>query len=437
MPRPRKSIPSYLLHQRSGHARAVWTDSVGVRHYRMLPGPYDSTESRAAFARLVAELAAAPSSSFDRPDAERVTVNEVLLAYVKHAERHYQGPDGNPTDEVRHIKTACRHVRELYGASLAVKFGPLALKAVRERFVAAGWCRKTVNARVERIRRVFRWAVAEELIPPSVHQALATVAGLQRGRTQARETEPITPVDDSTVDATLQHLNRHVRGLVEFQRLTGCRPGEACRVRWRDIDTGGAVWLYRPPQHKGSWRGKVRTIAIGPKAQALLREYFTPNIDDPLFSPRRAIEELNAQRSANRKTPRYPSHMRRNSQKRIGTKRKRPPAECYNRLSYATAVDRACDRAFLPTGELERRPGESVAKWWKRLTVEQRDAVKVWRKAHRWHPNQLRHSFATRVRKLHGLEAAQVLLGHSRADVTQVYAERNEALAAEIASSIG
>ncbi|HEY1189474.1 MAG TPA: site-specific integrase [Gemmata sp.] len=54
-----------------------------------------------------------------------------------------------------------------------------------------------------------------------------------------------------------------------------------------------------------------------------------------------------------------------------------------------------------------------------------------------WHPNQLRHSFGTWVRREHGLEAAQVLLGHSRADVTQVYAELNEALAAEIAKKIG
>jgi site-specific recombinase XerC len=67
----------------------------------------------------------------------------------------------------------------------------------------------------------------------------------------------------------------------------------------------------------------------------------------------------------------------------------------------------------------------------------ERDEVKAWPKAHRWHPNRLRHSFATRVRKQHGLEAAQVLLGHSRADVTQVYAERNENLAATVAAEVG
>jgi site-specific recombinase XerC len=54
-----------------------------------------------------------------------------------------------------------------------------------------------------------------------------------------------------------------------------------------------------------------------------------------------------------------------------------------------------------------------------------------------WHPNQLRHSAATTIRKTFGLEAAQVILGHSRADVTQVYAERDNAKALEVIRKIG
>ena len=76
-------------------------------------------------------------------------------------------------------------------------------------------------------------------------------------------------------------------------------------------------------------------------------------------------------------------------------------------------------------------------KWWARLTPQQRDEVNAWRKAHTWHPNQLRHTYATKVRKEHGLEAAQVLLGHSKADTTQIYAERDQALAVGIAAKIG
>jgi integrase len=54
-----------------------------------------------------------------------------------------------------------------------------------------------------------------------------------------------------------------------------------------------------------------------------------------------------------------------------------------------------------------------------------------------WHPNQLRHTCATEVRARFGLEAAQALLGHSHADVTQIYAERDTSKAIEVARKIG
>ena len=54
-----------------------------------------------------------------------------------------------------------------------------------------------------------------------------------------------------------------------------------------------------------------------------------------------------------------------------------------------------------------------------------------------WAPNQLRHTRGTEVRKRYGLEAAQVVLGHSQANVTQVYAERDQALAAKVAAEMG
>jgi hypothetical protein len=49
----------------------------------------------------------------------------------------------------------------------------------------------------------------------------------------------------------------------------------------------------------------------------------------------------------------------------------------------------------------------------------------------------LRHTAGTEIRKLHGLEAAQTVLGHSKADVTQVHAERDYALAARVAKEVG
>lgn len=54
-----------------------------------------------------------------------------------------------------------------------------------------------------------------------------------------------------------------------------------------------------------------------------------------------------------------------------------------------------------------------------------------------WAPNRLRHSQATAIRAAFGLEGAQVSLGHSKADVTQLYAERDMRLLLEIARKLG
>jgi site-specific recombinase XerC len=44
---------------------------------------------------------------------------------------------------------------------------------------------------------------------------------------------------------------------------------------------------------------------------------------------------------------------------------------------------------------------------------------------------------ATNVRKSHGIEAAQVLLGHSEIGVTQIYAEADREKAIEVIRKIG
>jgi integrase len=196
-----------------------------------------------------------------------VTIAELMLAHLRHSERHYRRADGPPTDEVRAYKRVYKITRRLYGDDPAADFGQLVLKAVRQAMVEGGWCRGVVNQRIGRLGRIFKWAAGEELVPFEVYHRLTAVAGLQCGRTSAREAEPVKPVDEAMVEATLPFLNPHVRGLVEVERLTDMRPGEAVTIRRADIDTGGAVWLYRPQQHKMAYKNRPRTIAIGPKAK--------------------------------------------------------------------------------------------------------------------------------------------------------------------------
>jgi hypothetical protein len=171
--------------------------------------------------------------------------------------------------------------------------------------------------------------------------------------------------------------------MVEFQRLTGCRPGEACNLRLCDIDMSGSTWLYRPTTHKTAWKGKSRTVAIGPRAQAILKEFFTLDISDYLFSPKRAMEKYQADRAADRKTPKYPSHMARNAGKRKA-RPKRAPKEKYDSASYA----RACDQAFPPSAPLAKQADETLAEWDARLDEREKAQLAEWRQQQRWHPNQ-------------------------------------------------
>jgi integrase len=205
-------------------------------------GKYDSPESWEKYHRLLAEHAvkgtAAPTVKQDgKPGADDLTVDELLLAYWRHAEAYYR-KDDKPTTEVGVIRQVLGVVRELYGHTLAKDFGPLALKACQNAMIERGWSRKSINRQAIRIRAMFKWAASNQMLPVAVYEALKTVEGLRKGRTKAKERKPIGPVDDDVVEKTLVHLSPTVAAMVRLQRATGMRPGEVVLARASDIDTG-------------------------------------------------------------------------------------------------------------------------------------------------------------------------------------------------------
>jgi integrase len=265
--------------------------------------------------------------------------------------------------------------------------------------VKSGLSRGVVNARVNRVRRVFKWAASFELVPAAVHEALRTVAGLQRGRSEAPEGEGVKPVPAEYVTATLPFLPAPVRAMAELQLLTGMRAGEAMLMRAIDLTMIGAVWAYRPARHKNRHRGLERVIFLGPQGQEIIKPFLTTNLEAYLFSPRAYVEAMHARRAALRATKRTPSELNR----RRKAKPKRTPGERYTRRSYRVAVVRACQKAGVPP----------------------------------WSPLQLRHTAATRIRAQFGLEAAKAILGHTRVETSQIYAERDMTRAEEIMREIG
>jgi integrase len=288
MPRPRIVTPTYRLHRATGQATSEFFDPLTGLKRQLYLGPYGSLESRQAHARLCREVAAGRTAT-----PANLTVSEVALAYLKHAHGYYQ-KDGRPTDEVDGVRAMIRAVVAEHGDQDAAEFGPLALRAVRQGLIDRGLSRTFINAQVGRVRRMFRWAVGQQLIRPEVLAALEAVEPLLKGRSQAREKPAVKPVTDEHINITMPFLNQVVGDMVRVQRLTGCRPGEVCAMAGAEIDRSGDVWVYTPASHKTEHHDRSRIIHLGPQAQAVLRPYILAAGDGPLFgyqpdSYRRAV----------------------------------------------------------------------------------------------------------------------------------------------------
>jgi integrase len=451
--------PSYR--KRTGYDQAIVTlsDAITKRRRDYWLGEYGSPTSRERYHRLIAAWEACGRRHPDPAEAgiersssaqaeaadERPTVAIVIAAYWRWAQRYYQ-PNESGT-----LRVALRMLRQYHGSEAAEDFGPKKLRALREAMIAGDetcdpprprWSRGYINQQVQRLRRMFRWAASQEMIPASVYQALETVEALKRGRTTAREGKKVAPVQQDRVDAVRPFVSRQVAAVIDLQLLTGARPGELLGMRPSDIERYPSegdeppVWLFRPREHKNQFRAMERTIVLGPRAQAVLEPFLEGR--DPeafVFSPAEAEAERRAAASAARKTPLSCGN-------RVGTNRSLDPERAvgdrYTTASYYVAIRRACDRAFPPPLPLRRREGETVADWRARLTPKQEADLAAWQKAHRWHPHQLRHTAATEIRRAFGLEAAQLTLGHSSAQVTDaVYAERDQGKVVDIMRQVG
>jgi integrase len=358
-----------------------------------------------------------------------LTVVELLTRFWEHAERHYPPTPGSRTSELDNYRHALRPLRRLYGETRAADFGPMELMLVRDEMIAAGWCRNYVNRQIGRLKHVFKWAAKFRLVPPSVREGLAAVEALRPHRSPARETAPVAPVAEDRVTAVLDHLAPPLRAMVELQALTGARSGELCIMRTIDVDTSGAVWIYRPSTHKTAHRGHAREIRIGPRSQAVLRPYLKPDLQAFVFSPADAEacrRELRRERRRSRPTP---SQIRRAAE---AASRRRPTRERYTTTSYRRAVARACEFAFGMPAEYRWKPSDSAES--RKETALLRQA---WHREHVWHPHQLRHTAATRWRREYGPDVALVLLGDRSTRMIDIYAQADSHKANVAAGQIG
>jgi integrase len=336
-------------------------------------GEYGSDKAKQAYADFVAQWTKSHEADVDvlrQPAPGTVLlVGEAFLHYTRHAEGYYVDAAGEPTSEIVVIKSVFKLIRQLLDSSSkgaftelpVTQFGPKKLKALQRRMVELGHSRYYINKAIAVVKRSFTWAASEELIPGSVALNLKTVGGLKKGRTAAPEMDPVQPVGDDIINATLPHVSELAADVIRVMRLTGARPGEICGMLASEIDrSDSSCWKVRPGHHKTSHRDKSRVILLGPRVQEIALPRLRKAADDGRVFP-------------------------------------------ITRKSLSNWVYRACKKAGIEP----------------------------------WHPNRVRHTYATEIRAQYGLEAAQILLGHTKADITQTYAERDMAKALDVARKIG
>lgn len=395
-----KKLPVYRLHSPSGQARVRW---LGREFYL---GRFDSTESRERYAELLTKIVTGTilddgAGSCTRADSsprrsakavestsDGISVNELCVAFLRHAQQHYRKGD-KPTTEYDCFLSAIKPLKELFGTIPVNEFGPCSLKAVRQRMVENGWCRRYVNRSVTRIRQIFKFGVENEWIEPSTLQKLQAVPALLAGRTEAPDHAERQAVSQERIEAVRKIVATLYRDLIDLQLFTGARPGELLLLTSGMVDRSGDVWTATLTEHKTKHKGKGRKLAFGPKAQLILRRHLKADPDAKVFEVRRD--------------------------------------------SYGHAVRKACEVAFRMPDELRTIDKELPAA----EQDELRRLASEWRRKHCWTPHWLRHNVATRVRDEFGIEHAQAVAGHASPSMTAHYASKLDVLAVQVAKSIG
>lgn len=399
-----KSVPAYNLFNRKNSnsiGYANYIDSSGNRKRVYFPGPGRSNESLNAYRKWInSNCSASALVEYEKNIAERgLTVADLCARFALHAQNYYQ-KHGRSTGGAEKYALAIRPLLELAHDQLADSITPIHLDQIESDMIRGGLCRTTINMRLDEIKNIFKWGAGKMIVKLETWQLLAIRPRLKKWRSAAKESKHVTPASDHNINIACLYLSSVLADAVGVIRFTGMRAGEALNMSWDQIDQSGVVWIYTPHEHKTEHWDIIRKIPIGRRAQAILEKYRNRQENSPIFSPKEAVTEHDARRAEKLKSgKRSPAH-----QNSWNNRHRRADlvGDQYTAHAFNTAIKRACLRAGIDP----------------------------------FTPTQLRHAAATELRDKYGLDVAQVVLGHSSAKTTQIYADLNLNRAVEAVKDI-
>lgn len=418
--RPRNTVPTLLKHQ-DGRAYVV----VDGRHLTL--GQYGTPEAVERYNRFVQELKATGKPGYIvRERIGTTTVQDLGAKYLAHAKTYYV-KRGEPT---QHAANIARVLALLYRAGLGTipvdAFGPKSLKRFID-FLAgnrdASYKRKTINHYAGLIVGMFRWGVSEELVEGETWTKLRAVGRVGKGRAVGEgqhrrvpaESRKVMPVDPEVLKATLRHLSRVVRGMVQVQLICAMRPEEVCYMRAGDLvqTPEGMEYRVRDDANKLAHHAIARIIPIGKQAEAIIRT-FTEGLrpDDYVFSPAVAESERLEKRRADA----------------IAAGRRVQPEE-----KLVTGKSRRATVRNMRARRAPRYAGDHYI-----TEVYRQNILRACGDAgvEKWSPNRLRHTGASAIANAGNIHIAREVLGHGDIRTTQGYVHANRVEAFGIVNKI-
>lgn len=256
--------PRICLHRPSGR------EYIRVDRKIIYLGKVGTPEVQKNYAELIVKLAEQqPVEQPARSRRDGLTVAELVEKWDAHASDRYSN-EGREAAQYRYALDPLLHV---HGKTAVRRFGAVQLEEVRDEMLKRGWNRKVVNRRVIRLRTVWRWAERKGHAPAGSWAALRVLEPIQKGDRRAPEPVSRKPCEWKELARVCRHCAKVPRDMLLICWYTGARPGEVRRMRVREIEQSAAGWVFRPEQHKGTWRGQDRLVAIGPRAQKVLTRH--------------------------------------------------------------------------------------------------------------------------------------------------------------------
>lgn len=370
-------IPKYRQHS----TRDVgFVEFQGKRYY--FEGHYNSTSSLKAYRNFLKDHVLADPPERDDHSGNVTTIRTMMAGFLDECKATCS------KQEYEAYRLACRVAAEHYRDLPAKDFGPATLKRMREHYFKARPVKRGkvlvevkkrnspqyVNMQVQRLRKAFKWAVSEELIPAWVHHGLMTISPLASAKVQK------TGAEWDDVQLVLAEVSPTIAAMILVQWYTSARAKSVCNAKASQFTPSGDLWIWKPQHKRESADGELE-LPVGPKCQAILKPFIESAGDGYLFNPRTA-------RNNRRYRDKYDTH------------------------SYRQSIDRAIERVNA------KRAKEGLPPI-------------------RWKPHQLRHAKGDAVRQTYGIEAAQAILGHGSLEATQVYSARRLSLAKDVARETG